>query len=286
MGTVKVILAPSAELAQGINAQLTVEAEYGKYVAQGSTYTSAHHQPGMQHLPAPCNDTKIPFIRAGTILVSHLDLDSLGGVLRGLGEIQIFKAEYQKFWDLAEFIDLNGAHKMLQSGANEENINRINAYWAWAQDNVPRFARETIHEITPLIRECKAALSLILEGDEFLLTNGKAFQKAGDERNIETFGKTEGKVIIRVTDEVFCNDLYNDLDEQPHIAVVAYSMRQKSITISLAEPTKGVVCRDIVQSLWGTKAGGHAGIAGSPRGQEMHKKDVDAVVSALNQLLG
>ena len=54
-----------------------------------------------------------------------------------------------------------------------------------------------------------------------------------------------------------------------------------SVTVSLADPIEGVVCRDIVQSLWGMEAGGHAGIAGSPRGQEMSTADLDACVEAV-----
>ena len=68
-------------------------------------------------------------------------------------------------------------------------------------------------------------------------------------------------------------------------AIVAHNVYAGNITISLADPIPGVSCRDIVQGLWGPLAGGHAGIAGSPRGQVMSDEDVAAVVKALEAAL-
>ena len=41
--------------------------------------------------------------------------------------------------------------------------------------------------------------------------------------------------------------------------------------------------KEIVQELWGNEAGGHPGIAGSPRGQEMTEKDMRQLVKAVNE---
>jgi hypothetical protein len=65
------------------------------------------------------------------------------------------------------------------------------------------------------------------------------------------------------------------------VAVVAHNKHVGTITVSLESPIPGVSCRDVVQKLWGELAGGHAGIAGSPRGQVMDEFDVDTAVLQL-----
>ena len=70
-----VILSPTAQLASDTleydpPPSLTVEAEYGAFVLEGTKYTAAHHQPiGSPYVgrhispfgrPAPCNDDSIP----------------------------------------------------------------------------------------------------------------------------------------------------------------------------------------------------------------------------------
>ena len=41
--------------------------------------------------------------------------------------------------------------------------------------------------------------------------------------------------------------------------------------------------KNIVQELWGPEAGGHPGIAGSPRGKEMTKKDLQQLAKLVNE---
>jgi hypothetical protein len=67
------------------------------------------------------------------------------------------------------------------------------------------------------------------------------------------------------------------------VGIVAYNDSLGSITISLADPIKGVSCREVVQTLWGQQAGGHDGIAGSPRGQIMTELDFKNAINAFSQ---
>jgi len=76
-----------------------------------------------------------------------------------------------------------------------------------------------------------------------------------------------GSVLIRQSDQ-FVNHLYRQAQ-----AVVSFNTKFESVTVSLADPIPGISCRDLVQGLWGPEAGGHAGIAGSPRGQAMTLAD-------------
>ena len=271
MSAIKVILAPSADIASTIDADITVEAEYGSVVAEGRIYTAAHHQPGMEDLPAPCNDKDIPALNGGTILVSHVDLDTFGGVLRAMGVTTLFTESFQSFWDLAQFVDLNGPHKLGESGASEDDIVRLHAFWAWKQGAVPRFPTDVSTDITECVREAGDALAWILTGNEVYLAEGRTMMEQSKALNAATFERIVGPVVVRVTNDEhgFCNHLYTAPTGEGFAAVAAYNKDNGSITISLAEALADVSCRDIMQDLFGPEAGGHEGIAGSPREQHM-----------------
>jgi hypothetical protein len=284
-----VILAPTDELAHTVeNVKLSVEAEYGSIVVEGSQYTSAHHAGEYAvECPAPCNDVTIPVIEEGNILVSHLDLDTFGGCLRGMGQHpEIFASEHDAFWTLAEYVDLNGPHRMSQADAARADALRLYAFWAWERGNVPRLSRTEIHDVTETVVAAGHALAKILSGDEELLAAGEKFWVAQEELSKQTFQRIDGKVLVRTTRSEFCNHLY-EVPGKPgtiHDAVVAFCEDQKSITISLADPGD-LSCCTIVQELWGPKAGGHPGCAGGPRGLEMGDTEVQAVVDAMNTAL-
>ena len=272
--TIKTILAPSAALADTIDADVTIEAEYGTVVAKGRVYTAAHHQKGMEDLPAPCNDKAIPAIPDGEdaiILVSHVDLDTFGGCLRALGITTLFVDGFQSFWDLAEFVDLNGPHKLGVSGASDEDILRLYAFWAWKEKVVPRFDTARTHDVSSYVRQAGDALAFILTGDEAHLAAGSAMMDRTATLNTATFERVSGPVVVRMTDDAhgFCNHLYDSPEGEAYAAVAAYNKDGGTITISLADEVAGVSCRDIMQDLFGPEAGGHEGIAGSPREQHM-----------------
>tara|TARA_B100000424_G_C22928978_1_gene494203 strand:+ start:493 stop:1050 length:558 start_codon:yes stop_codon:yes gene_type:complete len=119
-----VILAPKAQLAVDTLSlkpppKLTVEAEYGAFVCEGTEYTSAHHQPiGSpyvgRHLepefgkPAPCNDQNIPVLAENdVVLISHIDLDTVGGLMRASGKYEeCFTELSSEFWEFVEKVDV------------------------------------------------------------------------------------------------------------------------------------------------------------------------------------
>jgi hypothetical protein len=286
--TPRVILAPTADLATALNPQpsLSVEAEYGSIVVEGTLFTAAHHQAtgpfATSKNPAPCNNTDIPVLEGGTILVSHFDLDTVGGCLRGMNRLVATSFEHQlkPFWTLAEFVDLNGPHKLGLSGATEENLRRLHAFWAWKQQNIPRFPRDAVTDITQHIVAADEALSAIVAGDETLLAAGDEMKAATEQLNLDTFCEIYDDIIIRIGPS-FVNHLY-DCGDFVASAVVAFNTLSGGITVSLAEPIEGISCRDIVQSIWGPEAGGHDGIAGSPRGQRMLLSAVFDVVETIS----
>jgi hypothetical protein len=291
-----IIHIPTAALARQHNAAVTVEAEYGSFVMEGQRYTAAHHQgsgafagrhlPGFEEtgMPSPCNDEDIPVLTENEVVaVSHIDLDSVGGCLRTIAKFApLFAPHYREFWNLAEFVDVTGPHRL---DPDHEWAPALRAVWAWFQTNRPRFSREQIEDCSEFIRAAGKMLTRLLVGeDAALLAAGQAMADAEAALNEESLVRVveagDRLVVVREAGG-FTNHLYRLLDGRVAAAVVARNTKMGSVTVSLADPIEGVVCRDIVQSLWGMEAGGHAGIAGSPRGQEMSTADLDACVGAV-----
>ena len=297
-----VLHAPTADLARSIVLPvLTVEAEYGSYVCEGRFYTAAHHQgegpyagrhlPGHEATgrPSPCNDDGITRIgEEDVVVVSHIDLDTLGGCLRATGRHgPLFTPEFSDFWELAEFVDVSGPHRM--DPAHPE-AHRLQAVWAWLQDHRPQYPRDEIVEVTVLVLAFGDALRSILAGDEAMLAAGQAMADAADALNELSFGTflpvegTEYGIITREADQ-FTNHMYRTPGGGLGAVVVALNGKMRSVTISLESPIEGVNCCELVQALWGPEAGGHAGIAGSPRGQVMGWSDVEDLCDAVRDVL-
>lgn len=279
---IKILLAPSLALTQTVRPEISIEAEYGGEVVLGTVFTAAHHQSSgpysPDNSPAPCNNEEIPRLADGTILVSHLDLDTIAGCLR-TQDTALFQGEQQGFWNLAEFVDLRGMHRIGQSGASEEDIASLHAYWAAAK-SFPRFPIDLVSDVTEAVNAAREVLTAILiQRDKGLLDRGAAFvagEQALNMRTFESFDAFSG-VIGRIarSREDFCNHLYTTPTGVIARAVVAWNEAGGGITVSLADPIPRVSCRSLVQELWGMAAGGRDGISGSPRGQMMTREDFE-----------
>ncbi len=242
---------------------VTIEAEYGERCVEGSVLTLAHHGPRSNN-PAPCLHTEK--VDCEAIGLSHIDLDTMGGILAVIGE----KPEAPEFWELAAFVDINGPHKLAQSGASEKTIRQLYAVWAWQQANrldtrtqpgeVKEFSVEEL--VIPLF---KIILDNILGGYEYLLQKGDEFRAQTEALNESSFVELSQGVIVRVSDS-FTNHLYNSPDGEIAKAVVAFSTKTGGITVSLESPIEGFSVAEFLQDLFGPEAGGHAGIGGTPRG--------------------
>ena len=69
-------------------------------------------------------------------------------------------------------------------------------------------------------------------------------------------------------------------------AIVSYNSTRKDITLSFYDENAiGLNACEIVQAAWGPLAGGHAGIAGSPRGQEMGLGDAIELANYVDELI-
>ncbi len=281
----KVLLAPTVELAQTINADITIEAEYGDYCVEGSLYTAAHH--GSRSInPAPCIDKNIPVKFDATVLVSHLDLDTLGGIARILGHSTVY---YEFFWELAAYVDINGPHRIMQSKhADPTNVARMYAWWAWSQANrSPRRDNTKIHNVTGEVMNSLEALLKILAGDDEMLEAGRKFMEAEETLEKDSFItsmrlNTRHDIIVRNSD-AFVNHLYTS-SGKTHDLVLAYNSKTKAITLSKENSYMSLNCCEIMQAVFGPLAGGHAGIAGSPRGVEFTPSQMNDVLEYIDHL--
>jgi len=277
MQTITIVQSLSARALAGFlsgKSSATVEAEYGDTCVEGSVLTLAHHGARSAN-PAPCLRGNDP-VDVEVIGVSHVDLDALGGILSVLGR----KPEVEGFWELAGFVDTHGPHHLRDSGATPENVRRLNAVWAWNANNRvdgERLGPEEVRDVTDRVLQRAEALTRILADDPELLAAGDAWAKDNSRKNRESFVEMEDGVAVRVAAWFVNADYESPLDGSMAVANVGYNPTFGSITIGFADPIPGVSARDIVQGLWGSEAGGHVGIAGSPRNRRMTLGDlVDA----------
>lgn len=244
----------------------TVEAEYGERCVPGTVVTLAHHGSRSQN-PAPCLASNGIGEGVNVVGLSHVDLDSLGGCLAILGQ----KPESESFWQLAAAVDVKGAHKLASLGASAEDLRKLYAFWSFSESNRIYPPRDgSVLDVTDKVLAFAEVISKILAGDPVLLSAGETFRQAGEKLASDSFRGQYGLVVCRES-ESFVNHLYTGRDvftgrdDFSSAAVVARNSKTGSITVSLADPVPGISCRSFVQKLWGPEAGGHDGIAGSPR---------------------
>lgn len=273
---IKILLAPTYEEAAKVNADITIEAEYGAKTVEGSLYTSAHHGNNAGN-PAPCNDKKIPNLDYVTILLSHLDLDSIVGCGRVHG---IITPEWDDFCQAIELIDVNGVHHMYK--LSQENQDRLNAYYAW---NFSQGRQERILETTDVTTKVEESLNIIqkiFNGNKELIELGKIWVKSATEA-VENCLLFETKNIrVFSTPQVFCGaSYYSPIKNQIMKACVSFNQKFKAITLSFEDGGKEFNAMEIMQELFGNEAGGRPGIAGTPRGVEFTNDDMKKVIDKL-----
>jgi hypothetical protein len=283
-----VILCSSPDKLVQLEPVVTVEAEYGDRVVEGSALTLAHHGSRSDN-PAPCIAT-IPDLQLEEpriIGLSHIDLDSLGGILRVLERLaDVERLGTVAFWTVAAKVDTNGAHK-LPLYADDSTIENamLHAWWAWNENNKIYPERDgSPLPINDWVHDAIVVLDRIFQQDPDLLAAGQKFKEEDELLNAQSFRGFGNGVLWRQS-EKFVNHLYRG--PQGQLAMVVVSINPKSGAIIVSRENDGVPvnCRDLVQSLWGPEAGGHNGIAGSPRDQVMTDEDLTQAVKAILGLL-
>jgi len=275
----QILISSNPENLKSANPDITIEAEYGKILVKGSVLTLAHHGERSFN-PPPCvgDNLKLENINNMTIGISHIDLDTIGGIMR----VTDCKPQQDWFWELAGLIDVNGIHKLskFSQSYNSIEVDRLNAFWCWSESSrfcAPRDG--SVVDCTDFVNIAIKIIYDILNGDKELIKAGISWAKDKIKLDQESFIEQIGDVIVRKSEQ-FVNHLYRDAK-----AIVSFNLRTYGITISLADPIEGVSCCQVAQEVWGPEAGGHTGIAGTPRGKEYTLEAALETAKALASLL-
>lgn len=277
----QILLAPTYDIAKTINAEATVESEYGDECLEGTMATLAHHGPRANN-PAPCNTPDVPVLPPfATIVVSHIDLDTLGGIYALQGR----KPEDDRFWEAAEKIDVEGAHHIHE--LDQDIQDKLNAYYAY-NDGQPRQRYTEAIDVTKQIDDAYNVVNAIIDINDpehdKLIAAGKEWAQIR-EKEVEDQLVYENKdVRVFDTNGIFCAASYFSPNQNTICpATITYNEKFKSITLAFEDGGKQLNAREIVQELWGPEAGGREGIAGSPRNVEMTKNDLAKLVNELTE---
>lgn len=267
---------------------VTIEAEYGDEVVEGTALTMAHHGPRAGQ-KAPCAYENGCVEEVDAVGLSHLDLDALGGCLAVLNK----KSGPTSFWRLAEYVDLNGAHQIQKAvwsvGATIADLTALFAWWAWNRENRFLPPRDGVSEdVTAAITRDGAVLLRILEGDQGLLSAGKKFAAKEAVLNIESLvcavTCSGGQILLLRAAGTFVNHLYATPEGVAADAIVGLNLTTGAVTLSFpndASRPPGWDARALVQEIWGPRAGGHANIAGSPRDLGLTQGDAELLLALL-----
>ena len=236
---------------------------YGTILVPGSVITADHHVEWMKHLQSPCVTVENRDLKLDLIGVSHFDWDCLGGVLAMQGRKPDFN------WSLVNFLDKSGPHRL--DGYPDKSPTQkmvCNAFWAWSQENRTPFLKPfEAWDATAFFKKAEEALLAILAEDADLIDAGNQFEEKMRILNESSLIEFDQGVMIRQSNGQFVNALYNHLPTgEIAKAIVGYNSQYKTITLSFeageGQPMSAV---KIMQDQYGPKAGGHHGIAGSPR---------------------
>jgi hypothetical protein len=273
---IQVFLANKPAALEALKPTHTVEAEFGEICVEGSVMTLAHH--GLRSgNPCPCLARNVIPTGEEIVAISHLDLDTVGGLMA----IHNVKPEASEFWRAAAAVDLKGVHKLHEITTDSVVLDQLNAFWAFAEANRVFPHREGYaSRVTLEVERYMRATYRILTGDEEYLSAGRIWAASKRELDRGSLVEERGGVVLRHA-SCFTNHLYT-----PTAAcVVALRTDNASVTVSLADPVAGVSCEKVVQELWGAGAGGHAGIAGSPRDMSAGPKDAYVAFEKMIEVL-
>ena len=266
-----IILAPTLALANENGPyEATVEAEYGAACVEGTMVTLAHHGERSGN-PAPCNAEVEP-LKGGKILLSHVDLDAIGGVMAVAG----IKPEDPAFWQAAEFIDVNGPHHIHELPQKEQD--KLNAFYAFESENRPRYPRDQISDVKADIEAKAAVLEAVLDErhPEHVqrIAEGASWEAKVTGAVESCLRQESDKVRTFSTPGVFCSSTYYSPNKEAIIPCTAvYNQKLQAVTLAFADGGKEISAEKVMQEIFGPEAGGRGGIAGTPRGVAFTEQD-------------
>jgi hypothetical protein len=240
-------------------ATATVEAEYGDVCVSGSWATLAHHGSRSAN-PVPCveaNRLDTPDLLM--VGISHLDLDTLGGVLALLG----VKPEAQDFWEAAARVDMEGPHMLPLITTCATVLAQLNAFWAWSEGNrlfLPHDGAAV--DVTASVTVAAETVTKILGGDSTLLEAGKVWATGKEALDKASLRFEAGGLQYRVA-EGWVNHLYGTKTR----GILGYNPTKGKVTLSFVDDKAAgeFDAGKLLQEFFGPEAGGRKTVAGGPR---------------------
>lgn len=281
---IKVILAPTWELAEPLEADVTVEAEYGAHVKEGSKKTIAHHT-GKYQGNVPASAQKPAPMGSGTILVSHLDHDTIVACMDLMGKGSLLSDELR---ELIAHVDIHGDHKIDElQGVTEQTKAQLHAWDAYGEHL--HWSKSEVTDVTAEVDKAIEIMTKAAKNDPEQIAKGKEHWDSQEKLDKDTFKGMQGSVVMREGSQ-FINHLYRHVgdDGKALVAKGVISFRPdqgNSISISVSTPIPGKPMKELAQALWGSEAGGNPGIAGSPRGKAMTREQYIEAAKALDAVI-
>lgn len=264
----------------------TVEAEYGDICVEGSWETLAHHTRQYRDFPAPCVRRDIKPMAGGIILISHLDLDTIGGImlLEGRSNME------DSFWESEALIDTQGV--LAEQQLTEEDRFLMRAYWSW-ETNLPdqvHLSNQTNHLLD--VTDC---VELRINFIEMMLKESKTpfetkvlnqwyeqFQS-----HLDSFLKTcvfdSDQLRVFISEE---NPHYLSHLRDNQLIETCITLNQHKGTLTLSDISGTIDCKEVMQTLFGPNAGGQFRVAGSPRDEIMDTSHLKKLMGYLMEKKG
>ncbi len=267
---IKVLLAKDLATARRMEEEkipvVTVECEYGLEVVEGQLHTMAHHVPGWETAPSlQMNIKSFKFDQDDYIMISHLDLDTICGIMAAIGEYNVSE-DIKKG---VNYVDCNGQQHLFDTEVSEEAREFILSYIGYAQKNRAPFG---VEDVTEYVSDAISSLRTreYYEAGKAFVENRKAEAEASV---VSTLGSIA--LIEQKTDSTaFGLNSEYILGGKEYDYVIVFSNKFKSVTISARRGSNDPKnMAELVRVVFGPEADGHHGIAGSPRGKEFSLED-------------
>lgn len=237
----------------------TVEAEYGDFCVEGTHATLAHHASKYRHSPAPCVRTDVTPLEDGVILISHLDLDTLGG-------IALLWDCYtpHSFWKSEAIIDTQGALGLSLIPKTDDDLMKV--YWAW-ENTTPELKlpiEEDCLDVTLQTQERLRFLTQLLRGE--ISVDLQQYYLTIFEQHLQDYLKSciyeDQQMRIFVHESPMHFQVHRREQELVDICLHYHPKRK---TIILSDISGRMDCGKVMKELFGDKAGGQFRIGGTPR---------------------
>ncbi len=250
------------------------------------------HHGKMADQPAPCADSRIPVIPYGCIEITHLDADTLIGVMRMLGDAGVAEINPQRLHDYgsawrSDVIDLALMAKIDTEGSSflpQNGLGNTTRQWMVGisqlvrQLKLPRWEGKDV-DVTSIVEQ------VISYSDEEIIQIGKEEMIKGEEAYQKALAKAvhasscNGPCLVQKKPEDAFDPSrpYSD-----YHFVVIYREWLKQIGVYVNPKVNFTVSGKIFA---GIKFEGQAKAAGSPRGENFTLEQANSVCEAVGELM-